>query len=283
MICHVLVALAASSALAQADPVALAEQAAAAGDTAAARRHLAESIGADATFAPGARPPAASQAVLIVTILPGQRTYELQLISHGEPDGLTALLREAAAALVAAGRVDMGTDSLTLVVPQAVDYPTDLSGTAAALPPRAELALLRAALSSGPFVYDRQALTFAADERYRETVNLRPASAACEQLAAALDTASQAGGAADERVAAVQRKIWAGDADAWRKFCARSRALYRVKLGSAGAERQWEIPAGETRQIETSATQWRYDRLMWAAGGVILLIVGFVAALWKVS
>jgi hypothetical protein len=166
----------------------------------------------------------------------------------------------------------------------AADGPApDLNARAAALPSRAELALLYAALASPAVSYDKQSLPFAIVEQYREEVDLRLASSACAELAAQLDAASRDDGAADARVASVQRRIWAGDADAWRKFCARSRALYRIRLESASSERQWEVPVGETRVLETSATRWRYDRLAWAAGGVVLLIVAFVAALWKVS
>jgi hypothetical protein len=266
------------------DALTLAEQAAAAGDATEVRQLLRETYGEEATFLPDARPPVSAQALLAVTTAPGERIYDLRLVTAGETDAAPALLAQAAAVLGNIAEVQTSGDQLTvrLAFSDTADLPAQQARLRAALPAEPELALLAAALAPDELTWGNDVLPLAHAVLYREDVNLGPAAAACEGRTAALDAAAAAP-AGDDRLARVQARLWAADAEAWRAFCMRSRATYTVSLTAERPPRRWEVAAGATRRLEAEARVWRSDRLVGLAAAAALSIILFVAALWRAS
>lgn len=259
-----------------------AEHAAAGGDMAEVRRVLTAAFGAEVATLAAAPPPRASQALLDVTTTAGERTYELRLLPAADATA-PALLDKAAAALERVTAVTLADDRLTVRLPFSdtaglLDTQAQLR---AALPDAPELALFAAALSPAALEWQAEPLALADSVTYRETVNLEPAKAACEARAATLETASAA--PATDRLAQVQAKLWAADAASWRAFCTRSRATYHVRLDAQRPARRWDVPAGASRPLAAEARIWHGDRLTWLAAALALLIILFVAVVWRAS
>ncbi len=281
-------------ALAQAAALAQAIRAVEAGDLAVARALIAEAFGPLAVTLPDAPPPLIGHARATVASTPDRRVITLRLGPAGDAAGLAPLLAEVAAAVGPFAQVEAGADSLTITLAgtpaQWREVQTRLE---ASLPATPELALLASILQPAALSWESTAETFRFTERYVELVSLTPAVAAWEAQAARIEQLARTrAGAADglpawldaaprEQLAGVQRALWAADAAAWRALTQGSGATYQVILGLRGEERQWAVDAGAARQLTAEAVAWREDRLAWAAGGAVLLLILLALGVWR--
>ncbi len=79
----------------------------------------------------------------------------------------------------------------------------------------------------------------------------------------------------------IQRSLWDSDAAAWHSLAANSGVVYRFEGNSADANREWQVRAGESREMSIERSTWNMDNLRLAALGVALLLVGTALLLWR--
>lgn len=264
----------------------LAEQAVANGDLAAAAEWVAEAFGADATVRRDAPAPRIAQTCVSVSATPKERSFVIQVIGgNASGEALLAQARQALTALGYDAQISPGQLAFTLPYTDTGRLLAAQAATAAALAEFPELALLTAALRPAGLAWQKDAQPFLLSERYIETADLRSARAAwsgrAEQLQAAAESAMAASQPSEARLARIQAALWAEDAAAWRALADRGRVTYRVSLNTREIVREWELAAGETRELSAHAAQWRYDRLGGIAGGIALLLVLMVFVVWR--
>lgn len=253
-----------------------------AGDFELARRLIAETFGAGAAALPDLPRPAAAQIVARVTTSPTQRMLAMHWLADGPLPDLDARIAEAAAALAPLAQVQPGRAALTLTLPYdaAAGWIDAQARLADALPPTPELALLAAALRPQQLVWQQETDSLRTAECYVEQVDLRDAWVAWEGMAARLEEAGQAvaGRSPADRLAAVQRALWAHDAAAWRALAQNSRIVYETSIGTEA--RQWEVVAGAARTLEASVARPRLDRasLIAAAAALAVLLLALLTS-----
>jgi hypothetical protein len=270
-----------------------------AGQLADARRIISDTFGLAVVEPAGLRPPMAGQALLSVDTGPSHRTMRLTLSDYREPAAVKTLVSDAANAVKGVRNVATasGPDWLELDIPYA-----DLSAlssaqreVAAALPGTSELALLSAALTADRASLMLEETPYRRTWRYTEQIDLHAAQQTWEKLAARLEAAAQAPGAATAgqpgtpsldgtnaaQLAHIQQALWTADAAAWRSLATASRAEYRLDIPRAGAPRAWVALLNAPRTMTTESAAWRYDRFMLIGGGVVLLALILSFVIWR--
>jgi len=266
----------------------LAETALAQGDLGAARQRLLAAFGPEAVTAAGGPPPRIQQVLVSVVTTPTGRHWEVRVA--GEAGEAEQLLADARLALSGVADAVVRGDRLSVTLPSAeparvLAVQTQLADALAGIP---ELALLAAALRPAELSWQTVEAPLTVSERYVESIDLTPARdawmAQAERLLADAAVADGAEGLSlAARLARVQGRLWAGDAQAWRSLAERSRVTYRVTLRKADMTRAWELAPGDARPLVAAARTWRFDRLAWVAGGLAALLGVMVAAVWRAT
>lgn len=260
------------------------------GDINAARGFLAIKYGLEASALPGASPPIVSQSALTVTTTPSGRTI-VMLLGHGENlSAASELARQTEAALrpQSSNRVVASGNALTITLPIApgsamLEHQQTL---APGLPDAPELALLRAVLEDAQGSADTQSDLVKSTWRFSERVDLSRALQRWQEMAAQLDSALPVplpGGSPteSEQLQWIRHHIRASDATAWRDFAANSRVDYRFEESDADSIREWQLRAGETRELLVERQTWNLENARWAILALAAVLIGAAILVWR--
>jgi hypothetical protein len=159
---------------------------------------------------------------------------------------------------------------------------------AAALPDAPELALLRAVLADTHASHNIQTSLFRSTWSYVERVDLQSALRQWQQIAARFESAQSEStqglpAAQLDELLRIQRALWDADAVAWRRFAANSRVDYVFEPNTSDTTQEWQVRAGEAREIVIQKSRWNFDNIRWAAIAVCIAVAGLAALVWHLA
>jgi hypothetical protein len=262
------------------------------GDTEAARDLIASRYGLRAAVLPAAPPPLVRHTLLTVTTTLDSRQITLHLGTGENLEEASELARRTAEALRLQGGTQVIAEAnkviITLPGPPSADVFALQQALASVLPDAPELALLRSVLADTRGSEDTETNLLQSIWRYTEQVDLAPALQHWEQIAAQLESAqaSSIEGLApgqSEQLQRIQRALWDNDAAAWRRFAAGSRVDYRFEQNSSDTNREWQIRAGEQREMIVQSSRWNLENIRWAALALCAAIAGLAALAWQLA
>lgn len=268
-----------------------ATQALAQGDAETVRDLIASLNGSLDAVPSGACEPVVSQMSLTVTTTPEGRQIVVHLGRGEYLQRASELAERIAEALRSQGRgrtiSTANTVTITLPGPPSQAVFEMQESLAAALPPAPELALLRSVLNAHGAAQTQTNLLLST-WRYTETVDLVPAFQQWTKIAADLES-TQADSpqgvrvAQGEQLVRIRQALSAFDAAAWRRFADSSTVEYRVDFGVSDTNREWQMRAGESRQVSIEKSQWNSEGIRWTAAVVCTAVVGLAALVWRLA
>ena len=262
------------------------------GDTETARDLVGSLNGSVEVAPPGASEPVVSQTSLTVTTTPEGRQIVVHL-GRGENLAKASELAERIAdsqRSQARGTViaTANTVTITLQEPPGRTMFELQESLAAALPPEPELALLHSILADADGSAETQNRLLISTWRYTETVDLTPALDQWREIAAGLNSESaaslqEAPAAQNAQLQRIQAALNDSDAAAWRRFADSSTVNYRFDYSAADANREWQMRAGESRQLSVQQSRWNLEGIRWAAAALCTAVVGLAVLAWRLD
>jgi hypothetical protein len=262
------------------------------GDAETTRDLIVSLYGFQAADLPGASPPLVSQTSLTVTTtLEGRRIAVL--LGRGENlEEASHLARQTAEAFRLQGRAQVvaSANSITITLPgppgpAVIEVQQTL---AAALPDVPELDLLRSVLADTRGSESTQTSLLRSTWSYTERVDLGSALQHWQEIATRFESAQAEPlpglpPAKADQVQRIQRALSDSSATAWRRFAASSRADYLFEPSTSDTTREWQVRAGETREMFVQNSRWNLDSIRWAAIALCIAVVGLAALVWHLA
>jgi hypothetical protein len=262
------------------------------GDTKAARDLIASRYGLGAAVLPAAPPPLVRHMLLTVTTTLVSRQITLYLGAGENLEEASELAGRTAEALRVQGGAQAIAEAnkviITLPGPPSADVFALQQALASSLPDAPELALLRSVLTDTRGSEATETSLLQSIWRYTEQVDLASALQHWEQIAAQLESAQSsslqglAPGQA-EQLQHIQRALWDSDAAAWRRFAASSRVDYRFEQNTSDTNREWQVRAGEQREMIVQNSRWNLESIRWAALALCIVLAGLAALAWQLA
>ena len=81
----------------------------------------------------------------------------------------------------------------------------------------------------------------------------------------------------------LQRSLRESDAVAWRRFAANSRVDYLFESNTSDTTREWQVRAGEARELFVQKSRWNLDSIRWATIALCIAVVGLAALVWRLA
>jgi hypothetical protein len=200
---------------------------------------------------------------------------------HIEND-LAATLGELKARGAEAGLVAVA-DCYTLTVSIPCQGGSCPAGLAAAVPDRADMALLRAALAPPELHFGTRWGLLTASTFYAESVDLREVAATLEQQARLTAGANPEPGLTPDE-AALLTALNGVAVDSWRRLADNSELIYRLDLqppAGPALKGTWELRPGDVEKLTANESTCRTDRLWPIFCGVVLALTLAFAAGWR--
>jgi len=295
----------------------LALQQLARGDVATAREIVVETFGQDAIDMAPLRAPLAGQVVVTVETqttgpsgpatgstdapLAGRRSIWLLLADSQDAAGVQALIQQVVRAWQPLQGVQVTSGSDWLAGSFGFQADRSLADTQSQLskllPDLPELELLRAVLDPEMVSLREGSDRFETTLRYAEAANLAPAAAAWQDRAAQVRAASQrlttptptpasstaAASVEQTELGQVQAAVWDANADAWEKLAGESFVQYQADLAGPGTVREWQVPAGGRRLLESVDQHLIVGPVLLIVTVAILTVLLLAFVIWRLS
>ena len=262
------------------------------GDAEAVRDLIVSLYGLEAAVLPGASPPLVHQTSLTVTTTLEDRRIAL-LFGDGEnPEKASDLAERTAEALRLRGAAQVVSSSnrvtITLPGPPGSGLIEVQGALAAALPDAPELALLRSVLADTRSSENTQTSLLRSTWSYIERVDLSSALGQWQELATQFESTQPESlqglpAAEADQLQRLQRSLRESDAVAWRRFAANSRVDYLFESNTSDTTREWQVRAGEAREMFVQKSRWNLDSIRWATIALCIAVVGLAALVWRLA
>jgi hypothetical protein len=262
------------------------------GNRGTARDLVASLVATQASDVPEASPPIVNQTSLMITTTPQGR----QIVTHLGDDANLQEALELAAETERALRPHSpaksvgAANSITLTLPGPPGPAMFVlqKELAEAVPDAPELALLHSVLADTSGYTETHTSLLRSTWQFTETVDLAPALRRWEGLAARLDAATPAlplglSTTESERLRFMQRSLRASDAAAWRRFAASSTVDYRFEPTDPDTNYQWQVRAGESRQMFVQMAQWNSRSIHWAIVALSAAVAAIALLMWRLA